>query len=349
MKTIFNKAYICLVFLLPMIFTGCQKLTQYREPEQQYLISAIGFDNEDNELKVSLEVIIFSVGKAESSIESKVFSGKGQTVKQALGNLSSEVAKKLLYGHCALIVLGESITDSQVDEIFQFCSSGKDIPISASLVSTTDAMALLSCKSISTPVTGYDITGVLKQKSEDWGIGLTDRLYEVETKRLDQNSYYALPYFSVSTSEDKTVYTFSGIRIYENDRPALLFDLPQSALYSLLTDTYGSGTFYVESDGIIYQPEVKRASSSVKVDGDCGRTCITVKMRLLLRRGQTEKIDAAALSGALEKKAIEFIKSTETLSTTDIFEIASRLGYPNDTGVAISDIDISFDISAPGE
>jgi hypothetical protein len=306
-----RKLYIFFFIILPLIFSSCQKLTQYREPEQQYLISAIGFDNAENELKVSLEVIIFSVGKAESSIESKVFSGNGLTVKQALGNLSSEVAKKLLYGHCALIVLGESLTGSQVEEIFQFCSSGKDIPLSTSLISTPDAMALLSCKSISTPVTGYDITGVLKQKSEDWGIGLTDRLYEVQTKRLDENGYYALPYFSVSTSEDKTVYTFSGIRIYEHDSPSLLFDLPQSALYSLLTDTYGSGTFYIESDGAIYQPEVKRASSSVKIDGDCGRTCITVKMRLLLRRGQTEKIDTVALGAALEKKAIEFIKSAE--------------------------------------
>ncbi len=342
-----------LLFLLISSFSGCRKITQYREPEQQYLVSAVGFDRENGELKASLEVIIFSVGKAEGSIESKVFTGAGKTVKQALGNLSGEISKKLLYGHCALIVLGESLNAGQVDEIFNFCCSGKEIPISASLVSAPDAAALLSCKSISTPVTGYDITGVIKQKSENWGIGLANRLYDVEGRRLRDKSYYAIPHFSVSGEGSDTVYTFSGIRIYENDLPSLLFDLPESALYSLLTGTYGSGTFYIESDGVIYQPEVKRASSSVKTDNEnCSSLCIAVKMHLLLRRGQTEKIDTEALGAALEKKSRELFIAASALSHSDIFEIESRLGRSGENVGApnsYTEIFISFDISAPNE
>lgn len=335
-----------LPLLLMLSLAGCRSDALYREPERQYLVSAVGFDREDEGLKVTLEVVIFSVGEAEGGIESRTFSGVGQTIKSALGSLSGEVSKKLLYGHCALIVLGETLTPEEVGEVLDFCDSENELPISSSLVSSPDAAALLACQSISTPVTGYDITGVIKQKSEDWGIGLSNRLYEVKGRRGGGKGCFALPSFRVSGGNEQQLYTFTGIRIYENDSPSLLFDLPEGALYSLLTGTYKSGTFYFETGGRIYQPDIKRATAAVRAEEDSGRLSITIKMKLRLYRGQSDKTDPLTLASALEERATEFFSSVRARSVTDIFELSSRVaGYDGgDIDEIYPEIDINIDI-----
>ncbi len=336
-KNVFVMPLVLLIFVLP----GCRNITQAREPEQEYLAAAMGFDRgEDDLLEVTLEVIVFSVGEAENSIESRLFTGTGHTVKEAVGNLSGGVAKTVLFSHCALLVLGENLSAGQVDEVFRFCTTERNISISTVVATAPDAGELLSCESISTPITAYDITGVLQQKRRDWGISLANRLHEVEAGRLNTKSF-ALPYFTVEKKDEKNSYSLHGVRIYENDLPSLTLDLTGSAFYSLLSGSFKSGSFYFEADGTVYQPEVRHYSSKVRTPA--GTNEIEINIRLILEKERYSMTDTDALKTALEKAADDFFNTVTAACRTDVFNIRKRAGLDDVPG-EFSNVKIRFDV-----
>jgi hypothetical protein len=337
MKKILILPLVLLILALP----GCRNITQAREPEQEYLAAAMGFDRgEDDLLEVTLEVIVFSVGAAEDSIESSLFTGTGHTVKEAVGNLTGGVAKTVLFSHCALLVLGESLSSGQVDEVFRFCAAERNISISTAVAAAPNAGELLACESISTPITAYDITGVLQQKRRDWGIGLANRLHEVEAGRLNTKSF-ALPYFTVEKKDDNSSYSLYGVRIYENDLPSLTLDLTGSAFYSLLSGSFESGSFYFEADGTVYQPEVRIYSS--KVRAPAGTNKIEINIRLILEKERYSMTDTDALKTALERAAAGFYNTVTAACRTDVFNIGKRAGL-DDVPEEFSNVTIRFDV-----
>ncbi|HHT54430.1 MAG TPA: hypothetical protein GX011_05835 [Clostridiales bacterium] len=336
-----RKLLILPLVLLLLATTGCRNITQAREPEQEYLAAAMGFDRGEGDLlEVTLEVIVFSVGAAEDSIESRLFSGTGHTVKEAVGNLSGEVAKTIVFSHCALLVLGETLSAGQLDEVFRFCAAEPNISISALVAAAPHAGKLLSCQSISTPITGYDLTGVLQQKRRDWGVGLSNRLYEVESGRLNTECF-ALPFFTVIREGEESSYTLHGIRIYENDLPSLTLNLSESAFYSLLSGSFKSGSFYFESDGIVYQPEVRRYSSKVRAARGINR--VEISIRLILEKERYSMTDNDTLKTALERAAARFYNSVAANCRTDIFNLGKRAGTKGAPG-DFSDVSIRFDV-----
>ena len=351
MKKIISALTLVLCLILTCA-TGCSNSTHYREPERQYLVSAIGFDRQDDLMRVSLEVVIFKVGEAESSIETKVFNGVGESVREGLGSLSGEISKLLLFSHCTLIVLGESLTPAQRQEALDFCTPDNDINISASVICTPDALALLSSGSISTPVTGYDITGVLKQKSQDWGIKLNNKLYQIGDARLHEAGYYSLPKFIVNKDEDEeeSLYSFVGIVIHLADSPAIELSLPESALYSLLCGSYGNGSFFIKDDsGDTLSPSVKHASSVVSGEYIGDELQVSINCTLSLDEQRSDIGSPERLAKLLEDRAAEFIGRMTLDNDADLFQIRHRIKIKDNPGAApdmsaLSAINVTFKV-----
>lgn len=347
------KKIVALVLVLALsALAGCSSSEIYREPERQYLVSAMGFDRRDSLLMISLEVIIFSVGSAQSSIETRVFSGLGERVREALGSLSGEVSKLLLFSHCRLIVLGESLTPEQRGEVFAFCTPENDINITASVICSPDALELLSADSLSTPVTGYDITGVIKQKSQDWGIGRSERIYQIGDARLRGESCYALPRFTMTGEGAERMYSFGGIFLHRHDSPVLLLDLPDSALYSLLRGDYGKGggSFFISTEGgDTLSPRVKRADTDVSGEYVGGNLRVSILCRLELdaRRGYIGS--PGLLVRALEERSAEFVALLAELGGADLLNIVNRVNIKGQSGARpdiseVSELTVGFEV-----
>lgn len=349
-KMIISAAMIVLSLLQ---FSGCRGIYGYREPEQQYFVSAMGFDRAGDLIEVSLEVIIFSVGEAESKIETRLFSGRGETVREAVSSLSGEVSKKLLFSHCALIVLGETLSPGQCDAVFSFCTPENGINISAAVISTPNANSLLKAPSVSTPVTGYDITGVIKQKSRDWGIGLMNRIYQIGDERMRGGSCYSVPFFVLARGDNgEDIYSFFGTRIYSGDMPTIILDLSDSALYSLICGTYGSGTFFVRTDGgEVLQPTVLSAKTGVRGNVEEGVLNIKIITNLQLDERRNIGVDPARVARALEDNTLKFIEKTHTGCGRDPFDLRTRVRTDaqggTDENTEIGSITVEFSVDIP--
>ena len=77
-----------------------------------------------------------------------------------------QTTQKLLLSHCGVLVMGENLTESQINEIYEFCFNERDITLSARVVVTENAKQLLQTKPVSSIAVGYDILGLIEQYSK---------------------------------------------------------------------------------------------------------------------------------------------------------------------------------------
>lgn len=157
---------ILLIFLIFCSLCGCQK----ESPE--YLISSIGFDNKNGDLTVCLEAVIINSENTEQSL--KVLKSTARDVELALKEIKRQATQPILLSHCGVIVIGESVTEKQLKEIYNFCFSEKEITLSALVVKTASAQKLLSLKPVSSASVGYDIMGILRENPK-----VKNRFFEV--------------------------------------------------------------------------------------------------------------------------------------------------------------------------
>lgn len=149
---------ILLIFTLLISLCGC------RQTGGEYIISSIGFDNKDGLLNTCFEAVVINSETTESQI--KLIEGKGKTVTDGIEKIKKQITQKLLLSHCGVLVMGENLTESQINEIYEFCFNERDITLSARVVKTENAKKLLQKKAISSISVGYDILGLIEQYSK---------------------------------------------------------------------------------------------------------------------------------------------------------------------------------------
>lgn len=165
------------VLFLCLLLTGCSFGGE--EPEQVYLASAAGFDADPSGgVILSVEVPLTRENEADR-MEVCVFAGKGTTPDEAMEDLLCGLDKNLLFGHCAVLVLGDGLNAGQRAAIFSFAEKTIRLPLFAVVISAPDASALLSRGSLTASAAGYEIPDTLRLRSGGIGEGLTCRFYEV--------------------------------------------------------------------------------------------------------------------------------------------------------------------------
>lgn len=162
-----------LLFIFPLLFLlcGCQKT----KPE--YLISCIGFDNMNGQLNTCFEAIVINSETTDQEV--KLFEGMGETVEDGIEQIKRQCTQDFLLSHCAVLVVGEDVTENQLDNIYEFCFDEPDITLSAFFVKTKNAKEILSQKPISTISVGYDILGLIEQFSENKKTKISNRYFEI--------------------------------------------------------------------------------------------------------------------------------------------------------------------------
>lgn len=204
----------CLAAVLMIGLSSCG-VRRVSEPEDVYLVSAIGFDREGELLRLSAEVPLTRENEADK-MEVKCFAGIGETPERALLDLRSGLSKELIFGHCALIVLGDTLAPEDRSIATDFAAHTVEIPLSVPVISTPDAFGLLRNGSLSAPAAGYDIPEILRRQNQLYVLDLRCRLYEILAGK-DGNQI--LPRFLPVDSEQAASDSFDGLQYYEKFSP----------------------------------------------------------------------------------------------------------------------------------
>ncbi len=206
-----KKGIVVFILAALMPFLPSCGARRLNEPEDVYLVSALGFDRVEGSLRLCAEVPLTRENEADK-MEVRCFQGIGETPEQALRDLRAGLSKELIFGHCALVVLGDELMPQDRIEAIDFAAHKIKIPLSVPVISAPDALELLAGGSLSAPAAGYDIPEILRRQSKQYVLDLRCRLYEVLAAA---DGVQILPHFLPTDSEQAASDLFDGLRRYD--------------------------------------------------------------------------------------------------------------------------------------
>ncbi len=170
----------CFLALLALIMLcGCQRT------KSDYLVSSMGFDYKNGQFYTCFEAVISNSETDEQSV--KLIKGKGETIEKSVEEIKKQCTQKLLLSHCGAVIVGESVPQKQLEQIYEYCFNNADITLSTLCVETENAEKLLSQKPISTIAVGYDILNLTEQISESKNEKIKTRYFEIMAQNKKTN------------------------------------------------------------------------------------------------------------------------------------------------------------------
>ncbi|MHA6530811.1 Ger(x)C family spore germination protein [Paenibacillus sp. BAC0078] len=145
------KIIVCMVVCLGLsvILTGCWNS---RELNDLAIVSGIGIDKApgSDRYQVSFQVVVPSAsnssqgaGSGQASIT--IYSSTDSTIYGALRRTSKRATRKLFFAHTQLLVLGESVAKSGINEIFDIFERSHELRLNTTVLISrdTDAASVL--------------------------------------------------------------------------------------------------------------------------------------------------------------------------------------------------------------
>lgn len=152
------KKYLLFFALAVIIAAFLCSCTNTREIDEQSIVSAVGFKWE-KELTVTVEILTVSID--EQNIGTRIFKASGDTPEKAFAALDKKLPKRLLFDHCAAIILSAGMDKEKQKELLFYCIDEPTVNLGTPVVFSQDIDSLLSAEHESAAV-GYDIMQILR-------------------------------------------------------------------------------------------------------------------------------------------------------------------------------------------
>lgn len=232
-----------LCFILLFSLCGCSIGATATEKGLEFLVSAIGFDQQNDLFSVAIETINVNSEDAESDKKLSLIKGTGKNLSEALNNATQKSVRPFMFSHCAAAVIGSGVSEKGFRNICTFLYEKDEINLSLNFISTKNAEKLLSSETVASVAVGYDLTDMLDRQSNYSGIKYKNRFYEIEEARKNPTNIFSLPWFE---TEEKG-YKLSGLTVFRNDIPVMELNQEQAFAYSLVTDAQKKGTVLINN------------------------------------------------------------------------------------------------------
>lgn len=234
---------LVLVVLNIVLLCGCSVKETIASDKQEYIVSALGFDSEGEKIKMTIEAIVINSDDLKEDKENKLFSGVGETVEEAMGDIISQVTQPLSLGHSAVAVMGSELDPTQTEKVFSFLNDNGKINIAIMMIYTKSAFELLSVKPLSSVAVGYDIMSMLEVSEEEKGTAFNNRLYEANSLKFEEMKTYYLPF--VGIEDEKPL--VKGLGVFKDNRQVRVLENKEIPLFCLARDSFTKGEFTLES------------------------------------------------------------------------------------------------------
>ncbi len=218
---------------LLILFCGCEKYSDYQEPEQNLYVSALGIDQTKSGITVYAES---AQNTANSNEKKALLSGFGETLPEAINNLRAATPLKLDLSHCAIIAVGKRTQDTE-KKLCEYILSRPEDMLSVYLVACDNAKELLSC--VSNTTVGYELSSALKKNYYAGESRTPSTIMDI----LNNHDGFYVPYFSV----DHKVYSFSGAAYYKGVSRVCLKNADEVRLVNILRGEFSRGKISLDT------------------------------------------------------------------------------------------------------
>ncbi len=303
---------IGLVLIVLFTLSGCKATKGFSTLAHEYLVSAVGFEEEKGEIQVFLETVVVNSEDTEAQKKNELLEGNGKTVKAAVKGAAEKAAESVELSHCAVAVIGESVSGDTLKEICDFLKQEDSISLAVTLVNCENAKELLSSETISSVAVGYDIMSMQQTNSRISGINYKNRFYEIEQKRNEAAGTFSLPHFILENGK----YYIDGMTVYKENTAVMRLDSTSSSIYAIATNEQNRGVITLEGDPL----NIEYANTSLKLKGNNAPEIFLVT-RLSAEGGKQTK-------ALIEDKINELFTASQRLNV-DIFGVGNTIEQKN--------------------
>lgn len=156
-----KKFTLLIIICCVLMLSGC-KNSDYTEPENRVVASAIGVDYLDNEYNITIEIVKIFENLSEDKFSPNLINGKGNSIDNAILNALKKTNKKISFYHTPIIILGQNITNETINDVLNYCVESNEISLSIDLVIADNAEQILLAENEDNDLLGYKLTEQIK-------------------------------------------------------------------------------------------------------------------------------------------------------------------------------------------
>ena len=202
-----NKVFMVLAILILITFPN----TLYKQSDKDTTIVAtsIGIEKKDDKYSVSILAVI---PKGESDVNSnlEIFEGDGNTVAEALDNITLDIGRKIGLAHCDCIVFTEEIMQNNLTQILDYFTRTANLSTNPTLIATpSSAKELLNSVKSSNNLLDLSLKNIISSQEDRTLLkNITlDRFYRAY---FSPNSTFTIPILTTDKSSGSSSNSSSG-------------------------------------------------------------------------------------------------------------------------------------------
>ena len=209
-----KKLSVCLaaVFFCCTL-AGCSFRSGSAGNDRRFMVTALGFSGSEK-ITVTAEIVTVNSESAKAEPTPQTLSYTANGITKALCGIANSLSRPMLLEHCGIIVISTALSAERLTEIFDYCFKENRITLSAYMIAADDPTVLLDGEPVSSVAVGYDIMGIIGQKSETGKIKLENRYFEIESRREKGERVFSMPYF-VRTEDGIAL---DGLAVFDSDK-----------------------------------------------------------------------------------------------------------------------------------
>lgn len=198
--------------LICITLVGC-RASVGTQNDRRFMVTALGFSGDEN-ITVTAEIVTVNSESAKREPTPQVLSYAADSINKALGGIADSLSRPILLEHCGVIVIDTALSAKRFAEICDYCFKENRITLSVYMIASDNPKALLDGEPVSSVAVGYDIMGIIGQKSETGKINFKNRYFEIESGREKGETVFSMPCFARGGDG----VSLCGLAVFENDK-----------------------------------------------------------------------------------------------------------------------------------
>lgn len=295
------------------------------------IVVGMGIDYVDGELSLSAQAIIpKNSSSASQGNDFVVYSARGETVQEAVENLSYSVGLKASFAHTNVIVLGESFLKSGRTDVIEFLVSGDLVTDNTLLVAGAgDAKDILAVSMPINEVASYHLTEILQSNRKEAGQNpSTLKDYFEDIYKVGETACLPLVFLRESEfgllgekagGEKTKLLDVSHVVVTNREGYLVRLGRRQSAALSYTTQKLNAGSIsYTGDDGYIKEAVILRT--------DCKKRALSereveIKLDFSVRPAEKYFVSRDGSAGGISESEQEQIRAEIVSAVADCFEV----------------------------
>ena len=339
--------FLCAGLLLASL-SGCIYMEQ--DIKNITVVQGIGIDYDEATDEYKLAVEIFDIaqssgmGESESGNLTKILKVNGDSISSALGKVTLEIGKSIVFSHNKVIVLSEEAVNTGLNSVMDFFLREYRNRANVSVVVSSGCTAaeVIEAKQGNVSFPARELETLLESGRIN-GYVTDVTVSDLAETEEDNSTATLIPLVKVR-KEEKTEYTaLDGFAVIKDQKVAGKLSLQDARGVLFMNDEIEGGTFNVEDDELGLST-LKIVESETRVDTKAENEaefivrikCITDVNEISEKNGRTlSEEDSKKLELKASKHIEELVKNTLTTCldeyNADVFGLTRRVWifYPN--------------------